>query len=416
MLFLYNISIYLYTLFIRIASIGNSKAAAWIKGRKGLMELIESSLDKNKRYIWFHFASLGEFEQGRPVLERLKSENSKLPIIITFFSPSGYEVRKNYALADHVFYLPVDTRSNAREFVRMLNPQMAFFTKYEYWFYYFDELYKKKIPLYLISGILRSDQIFFKWYGGLHRKILSKISYYFVQNKTSKTLLNDLGFQNVSVSGDTRFDRVVFNASKAKELKLIRNFTLGKKVFVAGSTWPIDEKLLVRLCISSPEWKFIIAPHEVNSSRIREVAERFPNAVRYSVLNQTTIDSTGDQNTESDVQVLILDTMGILSTVYQYGDVAYIGGGFGLGLHNTLEAAAFGLPVIFGPNYQKFNEAIDLIDHGAAFSIKNQEEFEKCMESLKVEAKRKKSGKAALEYVNQQTGATEAILNFIRQA
>ncbi|MCF8452333.1 MAG: 3-deoxy-D-manno-octulosonic acid transferase [Pedobacter sp.] len=413
MLFLYNTGIYLYTLFIRIASLKNKKAAAWINGRKGLIPLIESSLDKNKNYTWFHFASLGEFEQGRPVLERLKSENSELHIVITFFSPSGYEIRKNYALADHVFYLPTDTSANAKEFIRILNPVMAIFTKYEYWYHYFDELHKNNIPLYVISGIFRKEQVFFKWYGGLHRKMLSKVSHFFVQNQNSSDLLNEIGFKNVTVNGDTRFDRVEYNATHTAGIKIISDFTKENKIFIAGSTWPDDEKLIAKLASTFPDWKFIIAPHEVKPERINEITELFSNSIRYSDINNKLPEFEETQEISSNIQVLIIDNIGLLSSAYQYGDIAYIGGGFGVGIHNTLEAAAFGLPVIFGPNYQKFNEAVDLISAGGAFTIKNQEELGKCMENLQTNNKREVCGKAALNYVKTHTGATRAILNFI---
>lgn len=413
MLFLYDTGIYLYTLFIRIASIKNKKAAAWINGRKGLIPFIESSLDKNINYTWFHFASLGEFEQGRPVLERLKSENPEMHVVITFFSPSGYEIRKNYALADHVFYLPTDTSANAKEFIRILNPVMAIFTKYEYWYHYFDELHKNNIPLYVISGIFRKEQVFFKWYGGLHRKMLSKVSHFFVQNQNSSDLLNDIGFKNVTVNGDTRFDRVEYNATHFTEIKIIRDFTKDNKIFIAGSTWPDDEKLIAKLTLLFPEWKFIIAPHEVKPERINEITELFPNSIRYSEINRMQSEAIDNQNIISNTQVLIIDNIGLLSSAYQYGDIAYIGGGFGVGIHNTLEAAAFGLPVIFGPNYQRFNEAVDLISAGAAFTIRNQEELGKCMENLQTTSTREACGKAALNYVKTHTGATLAILNFI---
>lgn len=413
MVFLYDIGIYLYTFLIRIASVKNTKAAAWINGRKGLIQLIEASLDKNKRYTWFHFASLGEFEQGRPVLESLKSENPELPIVITFFSPSGYEIRKNYALADHVFYLPVDTKTNAVEFIRLLNPSKAIFTKYEYWYHYFDELHKNNIPLFVISGIFRKEQAFFKWYGSLHRKMLSMVSHFFVQNENSRVLLSGIGIKNVTVNGDTRFDRVDYNASHAAELKIIRDFSKGNRVFIGGSTWPDDEKLISKLASSYSDWKFIIAAHEVNPARIKELTEFFPDSFRYSDLNKKQLESTKNQNINIDIQVLIIDNIGLLSSVYQYGDIAYIGGGFGLGIHNTLEAAAFGLTLIFGPNYQKFTEAVDLISTGAAFSIKNYDELANCMEKLTIDSQREESGMAALEYVKKHTGASQAILDFI---
>jgi 3-deoxy-D-manno-octulosonic-acid transferase len=414
MLFLYNTGIYLYTFFIRIASFNNKKAAAWINGRKGLLQLIEKRLDKNKHYTWFHFASLGEFEQGRPVLERLKSENPELPVLITFFSPSGFEIRKNYALADHVFYLPIDTRTNAIEFIRLINPKIAIFTKYEYWYHYFDELSKSNIPLYVISGRFRKEQIFFKWYGGLHRVILSKVSHFFVQNQISSDLLKKIGLKNVTVNGDTRFDRVAFNASNTNEIQIIADFSEGSKVFIGGSTWPEDEKLIATLHDNYPDWKFIIAPHEVKPERINEIITLFPNSIRYSEITNLQTESEESQNLSPKFKVLIIDNIGLLSSAYQYGDIAYIGGGFGEGIHNTLEAAAFGLSVIFGPNYQKFLEAIELISLGAAYSIKNYNELAIIMETLKIDTKRKVLGKAAIDYVKSNTGATQAILDYIR--
>lgn len=414
MLFLYNIGIYLYTLFIRIASFNNKKAAAWINGRKGLLELIEKSLDKSKHYTWFHFASLGEFEQGRPVLERLKSENPELPVVITFFSPSGFEIRKNYALADHVFYLPADTKTNAVEFIRLINPKIAIFTKYEYWYHYFNELSKNKIPLYVISGRFTKEQIFFKWYGGLHRKILSKVSHFFVQNQKSSDLLKGLGLKNVTVNGDTRFDRVAFNASNAKEIQIIAYFSNGNNVFIGGSTWPEDEKLIATLHDNYSDWKFIIAPHEVKPERINQIATLFPNSIRYSEIKSLQTESEESQNLSRNFRVLIIDNIGLLSAAYQYGDIAYIGGGFGVGIHNTLEAAAFGLPVIFGPNYQKFPEAIELISIGAAYSIKNYNDLAIVMETLKIDSKRKALNKTVGNYVKSHTGATQAIIDYIR--
>ena len=413
MLFLYNLGIHLYILFVWIASVRNKKAKQWLDGRKNIFDTISKSIDHQKKYTWFHFASLGEFEQGRPVIEQMKKERNDCSIVITFFSPSGYEVRKNYHLADHVFYLPADIRSNAQRFIKLLNPDLAVFTKYEYWYHYFDELNKNNIPLYVISGIFRKEQVFFKWYGGLHRKMLSKVSHFFVQNQNSSDLLNDIGFKNVTVNGDTRFDRVEYNATHTAEIKIIRDFTKDNKIFIAGSTWPDDEKLISKLAYSFPDWKFIIAPHEVKPERINEITELFPDSIRYSELKSMQSESIDNQNFSSNIQVLIIDNIGLLSSAYQYGDIAYIGGGFGVGIHNTLEAAAFGLPVIFGPNYQKFNEAVDLISAGGAFTIKNQEELGKCMENLQTDNKREVCGKAALNYVKTHTGATQAILNFI---
>jgi len=404
MLFLYNTGIYLYTLFIRIASIKNKKAAAWIKGRKGLIPLIESSLDKNKRYTWFHFASLGEFEQGRPVLEGLKSENPELPVVITFFSPSGYEIRKNYALADHVFYLPTDTKANALEFIRILNPEMAIFTKYEYWYHYFEELHKNKIPLYVISGIFRKEQVFFKWYGSLHRQMLKWVSHIFVQDESSLELLGNIQVRNVSVSGDTRFDRVAENILNVKNIPLIEEFCADKNIFIAGSTWPEDEKILHNLVKKYPDWKFIIAPHEVSNSRINDLKDLFTDHITYS--------AAGTQSLELvKRQTLIIDNIGILSSVYQYGKMAYIGGGFGKGIHNIQEALAFGLPVIFGPEYLKFKEAVELVALNGAKSISNAVELESAFLYF---IANKQSGDIARNYIQEHTGATRKIIEHVK--
>ncbi len=404
MLFLYNTGIYLYTLFIRIASLQNKKAAAWINGRKGLIPLIESSLDNNKRYTWFHFASLGEFEQGRPVLESLKSKNPELPVVITFFSPSGYEIRKNYALADHVFYLPTDTKANAKEFIRILNPEMAIFTKYEYWYHYFEELNKNNIPLYVISGIFRKEQVFFKWYGSLHRQMLKWVSHIFVQDESSRVLLENIQIRNVSVSGDTRFDRVAENVLSQKKIPVIEEFCTDKNIFIAGSTWPEDEKILHHLVYKYPDWKFIIAPHEVTADRINELKDLFTDHITYSAAGARSFEL-------AKPQTLIIDNIGILSSVYQYGKMAYIGGGFGTGIHNTQEALAFGLPVIFGPEYLKFKEAVELVALGGAKSISNAGDLESAFLYF---IANKQSGVIARNYIQEHTGATRRIVEQIK--
>jgi 3-deoxy-D-manno-octulosonic-acid transferase len=409
MLFLYNAGICFYTLLITLVSLKNKKAALWIKGRKGILERIERSIDKNKRYAWFHFASLGEFEQGRPVLEKLKADHPNTPVVITFFSPSGYEIRKNYALADHVFYLPIDTRSNARKFVSLINPTIAVFTKYEYWYHYFEALHDHNTPHYIISGIFRKDQAFFKWYGSLHRKMLCWASHIFVQNKESRELLGRIGIKHVTVSGDTRFDRVEFNAKNPIEIKTIEEFCGNDPVFIAGSTWSDDEKIIAYLLKIYPKWKFIIAPHEVNTGRIESIEKQFPNSVKFSSIQRQ---ETKTQTIEAP-QVLIIDSIGLLSSIYQYGHIAYIGGGFGVGIHNTLEAAAFGLPLIFGPNYSTFMEAVELIKNGSAFSVNDSKELNTQMEMLSKEENRIKSGSSAREYVNSHTGATKSFLDYI---
>ena len=404
MLFLYDAGIRLYTLLIALASLKNKKAALWLKGRKGILERIETSIDKNKRYTWFHFASLGEFEQGRPVLEKLKSDHPETSIVLTFFSPSGYEIRKNYALADHVFYLPIDTRSNARKFVKLLNPTIAIFTKYEYWYHYFEALHDNNTPLYIISGIFRKEQAFFKWYGSLHRKMLGWVSHVFVQNEESKELLSGIGVDHVTVSGDTRFDRVAENTLFVKKIHLIEEFCSDKSIFIAGSTWPEDEKILHQLVKKYPDWKFIIAPHEVTADRINEVKDLFADHITYS--------AAGSQSSEvGKRQTLIIDNIGILSSVYQYGKMAYIGGGFGKGIHNTQEALAFGLPVIFGPEYLKFKEAVELVALEGAKSISNAGELE---DAFLYFISNQQSGDIARNYIQENTGATRKIIEQIK--
>ncbi len=403
MLFLYDLGIWLYSFLIRLASLKNKKAAAWINGRRDLLSRIGKQISGNENRIWFHFASLGEFEQGRPVLEGLKLKYPEISIAITFFSPSGFEVRKDYKLADHVFYLPLDTRKNASEFIRLVNPSFAVFTKYEYWYHYFDELQKKGIPLFIVSGIFREEQVFFKWYGSLYRKMLGMVSHFFIQNEASKKLLHTLGLKNVTVTGDTRFDRVVKNMRQAKPVPEVDKFRNGRKIFIAGSTWPEDEALLSVLAQDNLDWKFIIAPHETNSEHLRQIEKLFPDSVKLSEI------SLLDDNRH----ILIVDSIGQLSSLYQYGDIAYIGGGFGAGIHNTQEAAAFGLPVIFGPNFKKFQEATDMIELGAAFPIKNMADLIKQMQHLADDGVRLNSGRLAKEYIQKKAGATDVILNYL---
>ncbi|HWW41254.1 3-deoxy-D-manno-octulosonic acid transferase [Pedobacter sp.] len=400
MLWLYNFGIFLYNLVVKSIAPYNSKAKLFNQGRRHLFSVLEEKIPKGQKHVWFHFASLGEFEQGRPVLEKIKALYPHKKIIITFFSPSGYEVRKNYALADGIFYLPLDTASNARRFIEIVNPEIAIFTKYEFWHHYFKILKEKNIPLFLISGIFRPNQMFFKWYGGFYRNMLHCVTWFFVQNQESVHLLQQIGLQNVELSGDTRFDRVYENAEAVKSLPLIEEFISRSPVLLAGSTWPADENLLAQLCLKHPSWKFILAPHEIGLDHIRQIEKQFPSAVRYSAL----------QNSSADSRVLIIDNIGLLSALYQYGTVAYIGGGFGAGIHNTLEAAAFGLPVIFGPRYEKFQEAKDLVARKAAISIHNEQELETAFRHL---SSHPALGQIAKDYVKEKKGATEGILKEI---
>jgi 3-deoxy-D-manno-octulosonic-acid transferase len=403
MLALYNIGIRIYYATIWLASFFNNKAKLWLNGRK------QQALVRYNNSIWFHFASLGEFEQGRPVLEQMKLAYPDRPVVITFFSPSGYEVRKNTPLADAVYYLPLDTAGNAARFIKTINPSIAVFTKYEYWYHFFAQLYKRRVPLYIVSGIFRDGQVFFKWYGGTHRKMLKCVRHFFLQGEHSKQLLAGIGINNTTVSGDTRFDRVYANASNPKQLPEVEQFINGHKTMICGSTWPEDEKLLAELISLHPGHKFIFAPHELSIEKINRLAEMLPpdSAIKYSALALAE-----DGN---NYQCLIIDNMGMLSSLYQYGNMAYIGGGFGVGIHNTLEAAAFGIPVIFGPNYSKFNEAKALISIGAGFTISNEAELIAIVEQLNNdEAYYTASCRQAKQYVDTQKGATEKIVTYIQ--
>lgn len=402
MLVLYNIGILLYYTLVYIVSLYKNKAKLWIKGRSG------QQVQQLKSSIWFHFASLGEFEQGRPVLEAVKNDYPQHSIVVTFFSPSGYEARKNTPLADAVYYLPLDRAANARKFISAINPVMAIFTKYEYWYHFFNELHKQHVPLYIISGIFRPGQVFFKWYGGLHRKMLKMVTWFFVQDIPSKHLLHDAGITNVTISGDTRFDRVWANAQQPKSLPEIAAFKNGQKLFIAGSTWPADEKLLAETLSEYPGWKFIFAPHEISEDKINSLISLLPKetTLRFSEISHLT----------SHISYLIIDNIGMLSSLYQYADIAYIGGGFGAGIHNTLEAAAFGMPVIFGPKYDKFKEARDLVDLLAGFNINNHEELNSTVSFLIYDDEGRNSAAiAARNYVQQNVGATAAIMKYIKE-
>ncbi|MGI4021325.1 MAG: 3-deoxy-D-manno-octulosonic acid transferase [Janthinobacterium lividum] len=404
MLFLYQLTVQLYHIGIWLASFFNQKARFWIDGRRTQKPVTINTS------IWFHFASLGEFEQGRPVLEKLKSENPSVKTVVTFFSPSGYEIRKNTPLADYVYYLPLDTRRNAKQFLNAINPKITVFTKYEYWYFYMDELYQREIPLFVISAIFRPQQIFFRNYGGFYRNMLLLVQHFFVQDEVSKKLLASINIDEVTVSGDTRFDRVWQNAQHVEPLQTIINFKGYNKVFIAGSTWPPDEDLLVKLISIYPNWKFIIAPHEIGKERIANLIGKLPSekTICYSEIKP-------DTTVLQQKQVLVIDNIGLLSKLYQYGNIAYIGGGFGTGIHNTLEAAAFGLPVLFGPAYQKFKEAVDLIKLNAGFSIINEASLESIVFKLvSDEHFYQQASMQATNYTQQNTGATNRIMRYIR--
>lgn len=403
MLLLYNTAVRIYYLLIFLASMFNNKAALWLRGRKN------QEIKNHSKSLWFHFASLGEFEQGRPVLEVLKQQYPDHQIVVTFFSPSGYEVRKNTPLANAVYYLPLDTAANARDFISRIDPAIAVFTKYEYWYHFFGELNHRRMPLYIISGIFRPGQIFFKWYGSLHRKMLGFVSYFFVQDERSVQLLREINIANATVSGDTRFDRVWANAQQPKSVPFIDEFKNGQKLFIAGSTWPADEVLLVDLVKQFPDWKFIFAPHEIGEDKISGLMKLLPQgeAIRYSQFKKHNLQPTSNQ-------ILVIDNIGMLSALYQYANVAYIGGGFGAGIHNTLEGAAFGLPIIFGPKYSRFKEACDLIAERAGFSIDNEDQLKIIAERLMNNNDALfKAGQSAQNYVQQNVGATQKIVRHI---
>jgi 3-deoxy-D-manno-octulosonic-acid transferase len=407
MVFLYNLGINIYQLLVAVVSNFNAKARLWRDGRKDWEDRLRSAIKKNERVIWFHCASLGEFEQGRPVIEAFREKYPDVKILLTFFSPSGYEVRKTYSKADYIFYLPIDTRRNAIKFIEIVNPITTVFVKYEFWYHYLNQLKKRNIPTYIISAIFREEQVFFKTYGGWYRKFLFNFQHLFVQNEKSKELLAKIGITNVTVAGDTRFDRVMANAQAAKRIPLLEEFAANSTVLVAGSTWATDEEILIAYFKDNPRGlKLIIAPHEVDSHNIEKFrAKMGVKSVLYTKPDEVDI---------KDAQMLIIDTIGILSSVYRYGSVAYIGGGFGVGIHNTLEASVYGIPVIFGPNYQRFQEAVELIEIGAARSIGNQDDFVMALKHfLDSTSELQKVKNSLTEYFSIKEGATKTIVKSI---
>ena len=390
----------------------NSKAALWVKGRKGLIQRIETALQFNDQpIIWMHAASLGEFEQGLPVVELIKKQYPHHRILVTFFSPSGYEVRKNHPLADWIFYLPMDSPSNAAEFIAIVKPSIALFIKYEFWHFYLSELKKHEIPTILISGIFRPNQLFFKWYGGFYRKMLLNFTHFFVQDEGSADLIKDLLLPNsISISGDTRFDRVLTIASARKQYLIIEEFCTNHPIIIAGSTWSDDDKVLQHFTKVHRNAKFIIAPHQISPERLAECLERYPAATLLSKYESLSRDE------QANYQTLIIDNVGMLSSLYYYATIAFIGGGFtSEGIHNTLEAAVFGKPVVFGPVYDKYLEAVDMVEIGAAFSAKTALEMEVLLdELLNNKETRIKSGQAGSNYVASNAGASNKILEFIQ--
>lgn len=406
MALLYNLGIFLFGIAVRIAALFNQKAMLFVKGRKNWAKTLETKVDRSASYIWFHCASLGEFEQGRPVIEEIKKQFPQYKIALTFFSPSGYEIRKNYDGADLVCYLPIDTRKNARTFLNILRPEKAFFVKYEFWYNYIRELGNRNIPLFIVSAIFRENQLFFKntpW-GRWYRTMLFQFEHIFIQNEQSATLLKNIGITKFTIAGDTRFDRVAAIANSAKQFPDVEKFKGNKLTVIAGSTWKPDEELLAAFINSSDNIRFIIAPHEVTPSNINRI---------HQLLKKRVISFSKVQNSDiSDFDVLIIDSIGILSSLYQYGNVAYIGGGFGVGIHNILEAATFKLPIIFGPNYTKFKEAVDLADQKGAFPIHDLNDLNRTLHMLLTDkTELKNASDVCKKYVEKNVGSTKLIIN-----
>jgi 3-deoxy-D-manno-octulosonic-acid transferase len=403
---LYNIGIYVYITLAHLIAPFNSKASLWIRGRKKWAGKIEGKLEPGDRNIWVHCASLGEFEQGRPVIEAIKKDFPHYKIILTFFSPSGFEIRKNYANADCICYLPADTPQNAEKFIGLVKPEMAIFVKYEFWNNYISFLHENKIPLYLVSGIFRSGQHFFKWYGSFFRNILMKFEKIFVQDQVSYDLLSGLGIRNVVLAGDTRFDRVMQLTGTAGDIPQIEQFRGDEKLFLAGSSWKQDEEIIAQYINRFPgRMKWIFAPHEIDSSNIARLKKLIKTScVRFSDYNEKT----------AGARVLIIDNIGMLSSAYRYACIAAIGGGFGKGIHNILEPACWGIPVLFGPNHGKFKEAVDLIQAGGARSFTRYDEFKTILDEwLTNDEFYKTSSEIAEKYVIEHTGATKIILKQI---
>jgi len=407
---LYNLFIFTYTFIIRGASPFSKKAKLWVKGRQQLFEKIESALKNEKQpLIWVHSSSLGEFEQGRPVIEKLKHDYPDYKILLTFFSPSGYEIRKNYQNADYIFYLPADTPANAKKFTTITKPKIAIFIKYEYWFNYLNELYNNKIAVFFISAIFRNNHYFFKNHGKWSLNQLKKIDYFFVQNETSKNLLLNNGINHAIVSGDTRFDRVLQIAANPQALPLIKLFSENHKVIIAGSSWPVDDNLFSGLINTQPKGaKYIIVPHEIHDEYIEKLIKLFGKKA-------CKLSSITEQNAR-EINIIIVDSIGLLSSMYAHAHIAYIGGGFGKGIHNTLEAACFGLPVIFGPHYLKFSEAVQLINIGGAFSINNEQMLiQKVNELLNDEKYYQHVSEICNSFVCSNSGATKMIMEKLKE-
>jgi 3-deoxy-D-manno-octulosonic-acid transferase len=401
---IYTFVVGIYYLIIIVSSFFNRKARAWLFGRKHIFRQIKEKIEPGNRIVWFHCASLGEFEQGRPVIERLRQKDPGLKILLTFFSPSGYEIRKNYSMAEYIFYLPFDFRRNARKFLDIVKPSAAVFVKYEFWYHYISELNRRDIPVYCISAIFRESQLFFKWYGRGYRKMLSLFSHIFVQDEPSKDLLLRNGVDHVTTVGDTRFDRVAAIARCAAEIPIVQEFSEGRWVAVAGSTWKEDEELLTPQINSDPGICWIIAPHEIDEEHLSRLEGKMKRqTIRFSKVAH---------HAAREAEILIIDNIGMLSSLYRYGNVAYIGGGFGKGIHNILEAAVYGVPVIFGPGFKKFREAVMLVSRNGAFPVHNYVDLAAIISRFRDDRQfLTATGNVCKSFVNNSVGATEKIVD-----
>jgi 3-deoxy-D-manno-octulosonic-acid transferase len=402
---IYGIIMFFYNLAIHLVALFNEKASLWVRGRKNIWTEIEQKVNPDDCPVWFHCASLGEFEQGRPVIEEYKKRKPDARILITFFSPSGYQIRKDYAGADYVFYLPLDLARNVKRFLKLVNPEFVVFVKYEFWYNYLHQLRLKKIPVFLISANFRRDQWFFKWYGKTFRKILGTFEHIFVQNENSKSILLEFGFEKITVSGDTRFDRVLQIVNDRKQIPEAENFKQGKLLLVAGSTWKEDETILIKFINQDKSGlKWIMAPHEIDADHIERIEKMLVKpSVRFSEAHVRDV---------SSVDVLIIDNIGMLSSLYAYGDLAWVGGGFGRGIHNILEPAIFGIPVFFGPNHKKFKEAVDLVKLKGAFVINSYEEFMNYLNPLLDSPElRNNTGKINSDFIHINIGAKDEIVD-----
>ena len=410
---IYNLVIYLYLLGVAIYSRFNEKVRKMWRGEREAFKILREKVDPNAKYVWFHAASLGEFEQGRPLMEQLRKDHPEYKILLTFFSPSGYEVRKNYEGADIITYLPLDTITNARRFLRTVRPVMAFFIKYEFWYNYLHILKHRGVPVYSVSSIFRPEQVFFKWYGRQYGRVLNCFTHFFVQNEISKELLAKIGITDTTVVGDTRFDRVLQIKEAAKQLPIVESFVKdAPQVFVAGSSWPPDEEIFIKYFNEHKNWKLIIAPHVIGEDHLKQIEKLLEGrkVIRYTEAEKMV---NGQLSMINDYEVLIINCFGLLSSIYHYGNVAYVGGGFGVGIHNLLEAAVWDVPVFFGPNNQKFQEAQGLKTSGG-FEISSYEDFAAQMDRFAADdAYLQEQGQKAGHFVKGQSGATQKVLSAV---